>query len=83
MISPQRLHQRAAILRAVRGFFEERGYLEVDTPLRLPVLAPEVWIVPEPSGSSYLQTSPELCMKRLLAAGHERIFQDLPLFPSR
>ena len=75
MITPQKLFQRAAIVRAVRGFFEERGYLEVDTPLRLPVLAPELWIVPEFSGSLFLQTSPELCMKRLLAAGHERIFQ--------
>lgn len=75
MITPPMLAKRAAIVRAVRGFFEERGYLEVDTPLRLPVLAPELWIIPESSGSLFLQTSPELCMKRLLAAGHERIFQ--------
>jgi len=80
MITPPRLSQRAAIVRAVRNFFEERGYLEVTTPLRLPVLAPELWIVPEASGSLFLQTSPELCMKRLLAAGHERIFQICPCF---
>jgi len=80
MISPQMLAKRAAILRAVRSFFEERGYLEVVTPLRLPVLAPEFWIVPEASGPLFLQTSPELCMKRLLAAGHERIFQICPCF---
>jgi len=75
MIDPAMLHRRAAIIRAARSFFEERDYLEVDTPLRLPVLAPEAWIVPESSGPLFLQTSPELCMKRLLAAGHERIFQ--------
>ncbi|NTV13277.1 MAG: EF-P lysine aminoacylase GenX [Desulfobulbaceae bacterium] len=75
MISPEMLLRRAAIIRAVRGFFEERDYLEVDTPLRLPALAPERWIVPESSGALFLQTSPELCMKRLLAAGHPRIFQ--------
>ncbi len=75
MISSQRLKQRAAIIRAVRGFFEERDYLEIDTPLRLPVLAPEVWIEPETAGDYFLQTSPELCMKRLLAAGHSRLFQ--------
>jgi lysyl-tRNA synthetase class 2 len=69
------LRRRAALIRAARSFFEERDYLEVDTPLRLPVLAPEAWIVPESSGSLFLQTSPELCMKRLLAAGHQRIFQ--------
>lgn len=75
MISPEMLRRRAGIIRAARSFFEERDYLEVDTPLRLPVLAPEVWIVPESSGSLFLQTSPELCMKRLLAAGHQKIFQ--------
>lgn len=75
MISPEMLRRRAAIIRAARSFFDERDYLEVDTPLRLPVLAPEAWIVPESSGSLFLQTSPELCMKRLLAAGHQRIFQ--------
>lgn len=75
MISRHRLKQRAAIIRAVRGFFEERDYLEIDTPLRLPVLAPEVWIEPELSGDHFLQTSPELCMKRLLSAGNPRIFQ--------
>lgn len=69
------LRRRAALIRAARSFFEERDYLEVDTPLRLPVLAPEAWIVPESSGPFFLQTSPELCMKRLLAAGHQRIFQ--------
>jgi lysyl-tRNA synthetase class 2 len=75
MISSQRLKQRASIIRAVRGFFEKRDYLEIDTPLRLPVLAPEVWVEPENSGDYFLQTSPELCMKRLLAADHSRIFQ--------
>lgn len=75
MISSQRLKQRAAIIRAVRVFFEERDYLEVDTPLRLPVLAPELWIEPLVSEDYFLQTSPELCMKRLLAAGHSRLFQ--------
>jgi lysyl-tRNA synthetase class 2 len=75
MITSQRLKQRAAIIRAVRGFFEEHDYLEVDTPLRVPVLAPEAWIEPELSGPHFLQTSPELCMKRLLAAGHSRLFQ--------
>jgi lysyl-tRNA synthetase class 2 len=75
MISSRHLKQRAAIIRAVRVFFEDRDYLEVDTPLRLPVLAPEIWIEPVISGGHFLQTSPELCMKRLLAAGHSRLFQ--------
>jgi lysyl-tRNA synthetase class 2 len=66
---------RARIIAAVRQFFTENGYLEVDTPIRIPAPAPERHIDAETSGDWFLQTSPELCMKRLLAAGYERIFQ--------
>lgn len=75
MITTKRLQQRAAIIKAVRLFFEERDYLEVDTPIRLPVIVPEVFISPETSTDHFLQTSPELCMKRLLAAGHPKLYQ--------
>jgi elongation factor P--(R)-beta-lysine ligase len=47
----------------------------VETPYRVPTQAPESHIDAEPSGSWFLHTSPELCMKRLLSAGYERIFQ--------
>jgi len=69
------LHIRAAMIRAIRGFFIDRDYLEVETPLRIPGPAPECQIDAIPSDGWYLQTSPELCMKRLLAAGYPRIFQ--------
>jgi len=69
------LLQRAAILQDVRAFFIERDYLEVETPHRIPANAPESHIDPVPSGDWALHTSPELAMKRLLAAGHEKIFQ--------
>lgn len=75
-ISPREtLRFRARILSAIRGFFSARDYLEVETPIRIPAPAPEAHIDAVPSGSWFLQTSPELCMKRLLAAGCERIFQ--------
>jgi len=47
----------------------------VETPLRIPSPAPESHIDALPSDEWFLQTSPELCMKRMLAAGYERIFQ--------
>jgi lysyl-tRNA synthetase class 2 len=62
-------------MQAVRSFFYNAGYVEADTPLRLPVLIPEHHIQPFSSGDFYLQTSPELCMKRLLAAGSSKLFQ--------
>ena len=69
------LHQRMAIIRAVRDFFYVRGYLEVDTPVRNKTLAVEAHIEPFECEDWFLQASPEICMKRLLAAGYERIFQ--------
>jgi lysyl-tRNA synthetase class 2 len=69
------LTTRAKMIRAIRHFFIERDYLEIETPLRVPTLAPESHIDPIPSDGWFLHTSPELCMKRLLAEGFHRIFQ--------
>jgi lysyl-tRNA synthetase class 2 len=69
------LNTRANVMSAVRSFFSSEGYLEVDTPIRIPEPAPETHIDPQASGGWVLQTSPELCMKRLLASGYKRIFQ--------
>ena len=77
--SPERrkaaLLARSRIITTIRRFFSDRGFLEVETPCRIPAPAPESYIDALPSREWYLQTSPELAMKRLLAAGHERIFQ--------
>jgi lysyl-tRNA synthetase class 2 len=69
------LWQRAHIIQGIREFFIDRGYLEVETPYRIPAPAPEAFINAIASGPWFLHTSPELCMKRLLAAGHGKIFQ--------
>ena len=66
---------RAQIIQAVRTFFIENDYLEVETPCRIPAPAPEAHIDAEVSGDWFLHTSPELCMKLLIAAGYPRIFQ--------
>jgi elongation factor P--(R)-beta-lysine ligase len=69
------LELRAKLNDVLRRFFRERGFLEVDTPVVLPANAPEANIDAIPAGSGWLRTSPELHMKRLLAAGYENIFQ--------
>jgi lysyl-tRNA synthetase class 2 len=69
------LEQRAKIIQGIRHFFIEQGYLEVETPHRIPAPAPESHIDAIPSATWFLHPSPELCMKRMLAAGYEKIFQ--------
>jgi lysyl-tRNA synthetase class 2 len=69
------LELRAKLLTALRDFFRLRGYLEVETPCRIPAPVPEPQIEAVPAEGWFLHTSPELCMKRLLAAGYGRIFQ--------
>jgi lysyl-tRNA synthetase class 2 len=71
----QALHARAKLIQSIRLFFIRHEFLEVETPLRIPSPAPEEHIEAIPSDDWFLQTSPELCMKRLLAAGYQRIFQ--------
>jgi lysyl-tRNA synthetase class 2 len=66
---------RAKVMAAVRQFFDRHQYLEIETPIRIPAPAPEIHIDAQAAGNWYLHTSPELCMKRLLAAGYDRIYQ--------
>jgi elongation factor P--(R)-beta-lysine ligase len=75
------LELRARVLQSARLFFEEQGFLEVQTPVLTPELAPEPHIEPMSAGDDgLLITSPELHMKRVLAAGYQRIFQISPVF---
>lgn len=75
---------RATVLDAIRGFFKSRGFLEVETPLLvenpgtepfLEVFKTELKSPDHQSKTGYLTTSPELNMKKLLAAGVGNIFQ--------
>ena len=74
------LKSRAAILRRMRAFFDGRGFTEVSTPVRISAPAPEPHIDCPPSGDKFLRASPELQMKKLLAAGMDRIYQIGPCF---
>jgi lysyl-tRNA synthetase class 2 len=67
---------RANVIKAIRDFFWARGFLEVETPLLIPANAPEEYINPVITLPSWqLQTSPEICMKRLLCRGYKKLFQ--------
>ena len=70
-----KLECRSRIMDGIRAFFTRENFLEIDTPLRVPAVAPEQFIHPYTSEGWFLSTSPELQMKRLLSAGYERIFQ--------
>ena len=72
--------RRHRLLQAIRELLTGAGFLEVETPVRIPTPALEDYIDAEPAGDAFLRTSPELHMKRLLAAGCERIFQIGPCF---
>lgn len=70
------LEKRAAILHAVREYFASHGFLEVETPLRVPNPGQERHLVAFPAGQGrFLITSPEHHMKRLIAGGFSRIVQ--------
>ena len=69
------LQARAVALAALRRFFAERDFVEVETPLLVPSPGLELHLDAVAAGNGYLITSPEYQMKRLLAAGFERIYQ--------
>jgi elongation factor P--(R)-beta-lysine ligase len=70
------LQQRAVLLRTLRKFFDERGFFEVETPLLAKEVIPELHIEPiRAAAGEFLQSSPELYMKRLVASGATAIYQ--------
>ena len=75
MLGRHGLQRRSDFLAALRSFFLQQHYIEVDTPVRLPVLIPEAHIAAFSADGWWLHSSPELCMKRLLARGCDKLFQ--------
>ncbi len=83
---PEVAARRAAMLRRLRDYFDNETVLEVDTPA-LSLAAPSDVQIESLEVSSvltdaslYLHTSPEFCMKRLLASGYPDIYSICRVF---
>jgi lysyl-tRNA synthetase class 2 len=86
------LAARGAVTRAVRAWFEEQGFVEVETAIlqlspgnETHLHAPRAELT-GPGGerlTRYLRTSPEFAAKKLLAAGEARIFEFARVFRDR
>jgi lysyl-tRNA synthetase class 2 len=86
------LASRGAITRAVRGWFAEQGFLEVETGILQVSPGNEIHLhgprteITNSAGQTrtrYLRTSPEFAAKKLLAAGETKIFEFARVFRDR
>src|SRR5579871_2106067 len=86
------LTARRAITRAIRDWFDEQGFTEVETAIlqvspgnETHLHAPRVDLTGPDGGrvARYLRTSPEFACKKLLAAGEPKIFEFARVFRDR
>lgn len=71
---------RARLVSAIRRFLDERGFLEVETPILQPVYGgaaarPFVTFHHQLKQDLYLRISDELYLKRLMVGGFERVYE--------
>ena len=88
-MKPDFIRARSEVVKQVRRWFDDQGYLELQTPRLVglpgqePHLEPMWSEVKEADGKTHrgaLITSPEYAMKRLLAAGFDKIYDLGPCF---
>ncbi len=75
------LKKRAQIIKSIREFFWEKGFIETDTPTLVsnPGMEPHIRPIRVRTDSTnqmtFLQTSPEFAMKKIMSMGFDNIFQ--------
>src|ERR1700720_1017567 len=86
------LAARSAITKAIRAWFDEQGFAEVETGIlqvspgnETHLHAPRTELSRADGGyaTRYLRTSPEFACKKLLAAGEQKIFEFARVFRDR
>jgi elongation factor P--(R)-beta-lysine ligase len=77
------VRQRATALAAIRAWLSAHAYLEVPTPCVVPSPALEETLFSWEVAGGALRTSPEMALKRVLAAGLPRIYELGPCFRAR